>query len=245
MKSQIISLTEDPSAVRAGRNKPSSSLLTLLFFLTITTSSGWAVPLYTQPFDQTGVGYASQNDIGGGYGNFATTYDNFYFGNNAAPAGQPNNLIATWHIQGTGNETFMGSYGGFPTYSYDVFLPGGFNAVSNIQYWISLVPDLDYPPQWSWSTGTGGDGHAVQDFMADRLSLDNDLAFTLLGTGNSFNEVQFVGGYFNPPEQGPITGWTVSLYTDGPLPSPEPGSLVMLGTGALGVAGVIRRKLLA
>lgn len=36
--------------------------------------------LYNQPWDGTGNAYSSQNDTSGGFGNFATVYDNFTLG---------------------------------------------------------------------------------------------------------------------------------------------------------------------
>ena len=82
---------------------------------------------------------------------------------------------------------------------------------SGTQYWLSVYPDLAFPPQWGWSSGTGGDGISYQDFFGARSQIGADMAFALDGTTQSG--------------------------------VPEPGTLVMLGTGVLGLAGVIRRKL--
>lgn len=49
------------------------------------------------------------------------------------------------------------------------------------QYWLSVVPDQTYPPQWGWATGSGGDAASVQDFQGSRGTIDSDLAFTLAG----------------------------------------------------------------
>ena len=139
----------------------------------------------------------------------------------------------------------MGNFGGFPVYTYDISLAGGYNAAPNVQYWISVVPDLSYPPQWGWATGTGGDTLSYQDFQDNRGALGSDLAFSLYGNGTDFDELQFTGGYFNPEQQGQITAWTVSLWADGPAPAPEPDSLLLLGSSALGVGGLLRKKLLS
>jgi hypothetical protein len=70
------------------------------------------------------------------------------------------------------------------------------------------VPDLGFPPQWGWATGTGSDPGYQCFFGACGL------------TGSGF-----------------------AYAVDG-RPIPEPGTLIMLGTGILGLAGSLRRKLL-
>lgn len=47
---------------------------------------------------------------------------------------------------------------------------------------MSIVPDVGFPPQWGWATGTGGDGIAYLDFFGTRSSVDYDLAFSLDAT---------------------------------------------------------------
>lgn len=173
--------------------------------------------LYAQQFDQTGNAYSSQNDTAG-FGLFAQVYDNFtinaggpyyidtimfpgeYFNPPAQgpiagwtltfyadAAGQPGAALFTQHFAGTGNETFMGNYGGFPTYGYrlDDFK---WDPLSGVQYWVSVYPDLPFPPQWGWSSGTGGDGISYQDFFGARSPLSADMAFALWGDSKSVPE---------------------------------------------------------
>jgi len=206
-------------------------LLAALFALVLSASAYGAV-LYSQPYDNNAQVVASQNDEGG-LGNFASTYDNWninpgglytvdevkftggYFNGDPGSitgwtvnvyfdnAGQPGTLQHTAHIAGNGGETLLNG----SIYTYD--LTGlGFQELSGIEYWISVVPDLAFPPQWGWATGTGGDGVAYQDFFNNRTQLGADQAFELDGSS-----------------------------------VPEPGTLVMMGTGVLGLAGAIRRKL--
>jgi hypothetical protein len=194
--------------------------------------------LYCQDFDGTGNAYSSQNDTNG-LGNFATVYDNFTLANSATVdsmhwvgeyfnppnqgpitawtvtlwsdnAGQPGTVISMQNLTGTDNETFLGTFGGFPTYTYST-TGLGWAITGGTQYWVSVVPDLGFPPQWGWSSGTGGDGISFQDFFGVRSQLAADMAFALDGSGGAT--------------------------------TPEPGTLVMLGTGVLGLAGAIRRKL--
>jgi hypothetical protein len=218
-------------------------LLATIFALAVSAPSfanvcGVANQLYCQEFDGTGNAFASQNDTTGGNGNFATVYDNFTLGTAATVdslhwegeyfnppnqgqitawtvtiwsdnGGQPGAPLQVTHVDGTANETFDGIFNGFPAYTYSV--SGlGFSADAGVQYWISEVPDLGFPPQWGNSSGTGGDGVAFQDFFGTRTQLAADMAFALDG---------------------------------GNVGVPEPGTLVMLGTGVLGLAGAIRRKL--
>ena len=128
----------------------------------------------------------------------------------ADAAGQPGALIDTVHISGTANETFDGTFGGFPAYTYSIDLPD-WVVNAGTQYWYSVYPDLAFPPQWGLSSGTGGDGISYQDFFGARSQIGADMAIGIDG--------HQLGGV------------------------PEPGTLVMMGTGVLGLAGAIRRKL--
>jgi hypothetical protein len=207
-------------------------LLATLFVLVLSASAYADTTLYSQAYDNNDYLNASQNDPGG-LGNFATTYDNWninpgglytvnevqftggYFNGNPGTitgwtvnvyfnnAGAPGTLQHTAFISGNGNETLLGGN----IYTYD--LTGlGFQELSGVEYWLSVVPNLAFPPQWGWATGTGGDGVGYQSYFGQNGQIPYDSAFTLIGTS-----------------------------------VPEPGTLVMLGTGVLGLAGAVRRKL--
>jgi len=173
--------------------------------LASTISAGAsAATLYDQSYDGSSALVASQNDTGGGNGNFATVYDNFklagggnitglsftggYFnpgppGNITAftvkfyadNAGQPGSAVSTTSISGNGGESCGGA---ICTYS----LALNFAAAAGTQYWLSIVPDVAFPPQWGWATGNNGDSLAYQDFFGSRTALTADTAFTLTGT---------------------------------------------------------------
>jgi hypothetical protein len=211
-------------------------ILFILAVIAMMPAPSWASNIiYQQPFDQTGNAYSSQNDTNG-LGNFATVYDNFKLGSsyfitevqwtgeyfnppNQGPitgwtitfyadnAGQPGSpLPGGIKVAGTGGETFLGNFGGFPTYTYDVVLTIPFAAAAGTQYWLAVVPDLHEPPQWGWSSGTGGDGISYEDFFGVRTQLAADMAF----------------------------GLSAGCCCCG---VPEPGTLLMVGSGAVG-AGV-------
>jgi hypothetical protein len=204
------------------------------------SSDPWTGPasiVYAQNPDFGGA-YASQNDNVNGNGNFATSYDNFtlsastslssveWVGSYFNPptqgtitawtlniysnnGGIPGTSLYQTVVSGNGSETFLQNDNiGDPTFLYT--LPVNFSATAGTEYWISVVPDLSFPPQWGWETGTGGDGAAYQCFLGSCGAVPNDLAFALFG---------------------------------GTSTTPEPGTLILLGSGILGLAGTLRRKI--
>ena len=174
--------------------------------IAVVPASAGTVTVYSQPPNFNGE-YASQNDTNG-LGNFATAYDNFtlsattsidsvewvgsYFNPQAQGAitgftvsfyanngGIPGALLATYGFAGTAGETFLQNDNiGDPTYQYGVTIPD-FPATGGTEYWLSIVPDLGFQPQWGWETGSGGDGAAYQCYFGACGPIPSDLAFSL------------------------------------------------------------------
>jgi hypothetical protein len=203
--------------------------------ITIVPASAGDVTLYAQPPGGSGNLYASQNDTkSGGYGNFATVYDDFtlastssinmvkwtggyynsgpgtitgftvdFWANNSS--GAPGASVAS--IAGAANETFLGGI----DYSYSLNLGTPFTALAGTQYWLSVVPDMGFPPQWGWATGTGGDGTAYQDYFGTLSQQGTDFAFSLVGN--------------------PVSA------------TPEPGSMLLMATFLMALGPIVRKKL--
>jgi hypothetical protein len=172
----------------------------------VTLVPAEAAVAYQQAYDGSGNAFSSQNDTAGGNGQFAQMYDDFALGSSAAignvswtgsyfnppspgtitgwtvgfyadSGGQPGALLSAYNFGGNGSETLLGNIGGNPTYTYSVNLSGAFDAIGGTTYWLSVVPDLGFPPQWGW--GTAGAGTSYQDFTGSRSAISSNLAFTL------------------------------------------------------------------
>lgn len=171
--------------------------------LLATAATANAATLYSQPvLDGGGNSYASQNDTVGSNGHFATVFDDFTLGSaatitsvgfvgsyfNGSPAtitaftlmissdagGIPGAALYSTTVAGNAGESLVGNVSSYT-------LPVTFAASAGTKYWLSIYPDLGFPPQWGWSTGTGGDNSGYQVFFGNGSTLPTDFAFTLNG----------------------------------------------------------------
>ena len=184
--------------------------MSVILFLFISTFQIEAAIIYDQPYDGSNIAdaYASQNDsASGGFGDFAKAYDNFtldsatsigkvkWYGEffSGEPAPISNFLIQFWSdnsgpnaelfsetIVGNAHETLVEKIGNFNLYQYGMDLSVPFQALAGTTYWLSIQATLDYPPQWGWYQGKGGNGVAYQDYLFGNTgSIPTDLAFRL------------------------------------------------------------------
>jgi hypothetical protein len=208
--------------------------------------------LFTQATDLASQ-VQSQNDTSLGGSVISQIYDNFTLGANSSVeniqwtggyggALAANTLegftISLWAFVGPGaagsgtlidsqtitaaaaNETAAGSDFLGPVYTYSADISPLLLA-SGQQYWLSIVANLPTVdgsnPNWNWesSNNAGVGAISYQDFSGSfRSSNNTDLAFTLNGQ----------------PYSGPLVG------------VPEPGSVMLLGIGFCGFAGVAALK---
>lgn len=91
----------------------------------------------------------------------------------------PNAELFSETILGNADETFVEKIGNFNLYKYGMDLSLPFKALAGTTYWLSIQPTLDYPAQWGWYQGKGGDGVAYQDFFGENGAIPTDLAFSL------------------------------------------------------------------
>ena len=137
--------------------------------------------LFDQAYDGSGFAASSQNDTGGGNGNFATVYDDFSVAADSNITGltftgiffnppevgditgftvnvyddaanQPGSVLSSTFFGGNGGQACADV-----TCTYSLGLT--FSASAATTYWLSIVPDLSFPPQWGWAESF--DGNAI------------------------------------------------------------------------------------
>lgn len=223
----------------ADRLKHKLLLVALTAMLLVLAVPSWAgqVLVYAQNPNYNGL-YASQKDTGT-FGMFAQAYDNFSLGSATT-------VTAVKWVGGYYNPQTLGPisswFVGF--YADNAGKPGG------------LINSFTI-------AGNGGETFLQNDSLGDpnyRYTTTVNFA-AAAGTQYWLSVVPTVGF---PPQwgwgtssTGDGTAWQTYFGVSGSIPSdlafslyktqtvgtPEPGSLMLLGTGIIGIAGVIRRKI--
>jgi hypothetical protein len=217
-------------------------LLTAMFALATSIAGfaqlpcGVANQIVCQPWDGGSNLFSSQNDTVSGFGNFATSYTQF-----TLPGGVSDWSLESFHwVGGYFNPAVQGpitawtlefyndnagipgnpiAIGSFPGNGGETFI-GNVNGFPIYVYWL-YFQDFDVLPGTYWASVVPDLGFPPQWGWAT--------ATGGLGYQCFFGSCANVAG--------------LSYAIDG-TPTPEPGTLIMLGTGVLGLAGTLRRKLL-
>jgi hypothetical protein len=199
---------------------------------------GVANQITCQPWDGGSNLFASQNDNVNGNGNFATTYDNFTFtqtwdvesfhwvGGYFNPPNQ--GPITAWTL------TFyndMAGMPGNPIASGSFPGTGGETFIANVNgfpiyvYWL-YFNSFDVAPGTYWASVVPDPGFPPQWARRQaRVPIpDTQCFFGACGLTSS--------------------GFAYAIDGTAVTTVPEPGTLIMLGTGVLGLAGTLRRKFL-
>jgi hypothetical protein len=216
-------------------------LVTVLAMLVILAAPSWAtqVQVYAQNPNFNGL-YASQNDTAV-FGEFAQAYDNFSLGS-------------------TTNITSVGWTGGY-------FNPQTQGSISS--WFVGFYANNAGQPGALLSSftiaGNGGETFLQNDSLGDpNYSYSSGVLSGFTATAGTEYWVSVVPTLPFPPQwgwgtssQGDGVAWQSYFGTGSQIPSdlaftlsktqtvgtPEPGSLMLLGSGIIGIAGVIRRKL--
>jgi hypothetical protein len=230
------------------------SLFAMLFAMTATfafascpVEAGFTCAFYAGDLDLNDPnqnGLANENDaIVGGSPYGAATYQNFNWTGGTVGGLASNNLsglnptTAYWEIRsgvsegnggtliasGTGattNQATGRSDFGFIEYTNFV---GGLNVnLSSGQYWMAVVPQDPSNPNRSFNSDTDG--------LNSIGSQTNNQQF--------FNSAFFGANFTNANNEGAFAAFSQAAYT-----VPEPSSMIMLGSGLVAAAGVVRRRL--
>jgi len=134
--------------------------------------------------------------------------------------GAPGFLVYEQTVSGLANEVLNDVVlDVFDQYTYSASI--AFNATAGTEYWLSIVANTQQRGDWAWQVSVAGDSSAyISGFIGNQQpQIPYDMAFTL---------------FDNAADPTPPVQPTAA--------TPEPGSLMLAGTGLLSLAGTLRRK---
>jgi hypothetical protein len=90
--------------------------------------------------------------------------------------------LVSYETGDNAGQTYAGVFGGTTMYDYHFVLPSAFQASAGTKYWVQIEAWHHGIPEWSFSAGTGGDGHYFRYLTGGPYyqMVSGDTAFKLL-----------------------------------------------------------------
>ena len=163
-----------------------------------------------------------------------------------------NELISTWNIKNTGSDHdilfAVTAFQDVPNsdLSWNQGMGGWYGTVNGTILLVTVGLAGSLP--WSKVAGPTGQNQESYTLFGETVGPPNAFPFFDLGvlpTGISVNIPVDFHFSWGDDRSGILGGYEYEVETVAPNPSstPEPNTLLMLGSGVLGLAGIIRRKL--
>jgi hypothetical protein len=223
----------------ADRLKHRLPFVALAAMLLVLAVPGWGAQVldYAQNPNFQGL-YASQNDTTL-FGQFAQSYDNFSLGS-AGTLTEVQWVGGYYNPQSLGpimswNVGFYANNAGQPGGLISSFTIAGNGSESFLQLDALGDPTYLYTATVNFAAGAGT---TYWLSVVPSLAFPPQWGWTSSSTGDGISYTDFAG-----VRSQNSTDLAFALYETQQTTVPEPGSLMLLGTGIIGIAGVIRRKI--
>ena len=144
--------------------------------------------------------------------------------------------------------------GGFPqqitpnptSFSFD--LGTQFSTVTSVSFFSTFSGDLWDPNEAYFISGVGGQINLSpfsSQFASMSLNLANISTVDQIKSGSGVFQFFSYDGFGSPNATMTLADLTLTVSGETAPQVPEPGSLILMGSGLLGLAGLIRRRLIA